>query len=33
LQTNKAAVNYWFTLEDILEDEDKQNELFQLLGI
>ena len=33
LQTNQKAVNYWFTAEDVLENEEKRNEIFRLLGI
>lgn len=33
LQTNKQAVNYWFTVEEVLENEEKRDEVFQLLGI
>lgn len=33
LQTNRQAVNYWFTVEEILADEEKRNELFKLLKI
>ncbi len=33
LQTNQKTVNYWFTVEDILGNEEKRNEIFALLGI
>jgi hypothetical protein len=33
LQTNRQAVNYWFTVEEVLENETRQDEIFQLLGI
>jgi len=33
LQTNQKTVNYWFTVEDVLENEGKRNEVFALLGI
>jgi hypothetical protein len=33
LEINRDAVNYWFTVEDILENEDKRQEVFELLGI
>lgn len=33
LQTNQKAVNHWFTVEDVLENEEKRNEIFALLGI
>ena len=33
LQTNQKAVNYWFTVEEVLENEDKRGEVFQLLKI
>ena len=33
LQTNQKTVNYWFTVEDVLENEEKRNEIFALLGI
>lgn len=33
LQTNRQAVNYWFTVEEVLENEEKRDEVFQLLGI
>lgn len=33
LQTNQKAVNYWFTVEEVLENEEKRNEVFDLLGI
>lgn len=33
LQTNQKTVNYWFTVEDVLENEEKRNEVFALLGI
>jgi hypothetical protein len=33
LQTNKNAVNYWFTIEEVLKDDAKREALFQLLRI
>jgi hypothetical protein len=33
LKTNQKAVNFWFTAEEILEDETKRDELFELLQI
>jgi hypothetical protein len=33
LQTNQKTVNYWFTVEDVLENQGKRNEVFMLLGI
>jgi hypothetical protein len=33
LQTNQRIVNHWFTVEDLLENEDKRNVFFQLLNI
>lgn len=33
LQTNQKIVNYWFTVEDVLENEDRRNEVFALLEI
>jgi hypothetical protein len=33
LQTNQRTVNYWFTVEEVLENKDKRNELFRLLKI
>jgi hypothetical protein len=33
LEINRDAVNYWFAVEDILENEDKRQEVFELLGI
>lgn len=33
LEINRDAVNYWFTIEDILENESKREEVFNLLGI
>lgn len=33
LNNHQLIVNYWFTVEEILEDHQKQNELFTLLGI
>ncbi len=32
LQTNQRAVNHWFTIEDILENEEKRERLFGLLA-
>lgn len=33
LQTNQRTVNQWFTVEDVLENEEKRNEIFALLRI
>lgn len=33
LQTNQNVVNYWFTVEDVLENEDERAEFFTLLRI
>jgi hypothetical protein len=33
LQTNQKTVNHWFTVEEVLENEDKRNEVFKLLRI
>lgn len=33
LQTNQNAVNYWFTVEEVLENEEKRVEVFKLLQI
>ena len=33
LKTNQAAVNYWFTVEEVLEDEDRRDLFFNLLNI
>lgn len=33
LQTNQKTVNYWFTVEEVLEDEDKRSDIFRLLRI
>jgi len=33
LQTNQNAVNYWFTIEEVLKDDAKRDALFQLLHI
>ncbi|MEW6378166.1 MAG: XcyI family restriction endonuclease [bacterium] len=33
LKTNREAVNYWFTIEEVLDDEDKRKEIFSLLRI
>ena len=33
IEANKDAINYWYTIEDILENELKRNEFFKLLGI
>lgn len=33
LQTNQGIVNYWFTVEEVLENEDKRDEIFRLLEI
>lgn len=33
LEINRNAVNYWFTIEDILENETKREEIFRLLDI
>ena len=33
LRTNKRTVNYWFAVEDVLENERQRSQLFQLLEI
>jgi hypothetical protein len=33
LQTNQNTVNYWFTVEEVLENDDKRAEVFSLLRI
>ncbi|MBD2539213.1 XcyI family restriction endonuclease [Coleofasciculus sp. FACHB-SPT36] len=33
LRTNQSLVNYWFTVEEVLQDEEKKEELFRLLDI
>lgn len=33
LEINRDAVNYWFTIEDVLENENKREEIFRLLDI
>ena len=33
LKINQGAVNYWFTVEEILEDEDRREDFFSLLKI
>ncbi|MBZ0300305.1 MAG: XcyI family restriction endonuclease [Anaerolineae bacterium] len=33
LRTNQVAVNHWFTVEEILEDDDKRDTFFSLLNI
>lgn len=33
LQTNQKVVNYWFTIEELVGNEDKQNEAFKRLRI
>ncbi|MCB8951239.1 MAG: XcyI family restriction endonuclease [Ardenticatenales bacterium] len=33
LQTNQKNVNHWFTMEDVLESEEKRGEIFALLRI
>ncbi len=33
LQTNKRTVNHWFAVEDLLENEKRRSQLFQLLGV
>ncbi len=33
LSINNKAVNYWFTVEDFLEDNDKRKQVFKLMGI
>lgn len=33
LKTNQASVNHWFTVEEMLEDEQKKEEVFNLLNI
>jgi hypothetical protein len=32
-KTNQNAVNHWFTIEEVLGDEQKKEALFGLLGI
>lgn len=32
LKTNRSVVNYWFTVEELLENEEKREEVFKLLG-
>lgn len=33
LKTNPIAVNYWLTVEAVLEDEEKREEFFRLLAV
>jgi len=33
LKTNQSAVNYWLTVEEVLEEEEKKEELFRLLVV
>jgi hypothetical protein len=33
LETNKKTVNHWFAVEDLLENEERRSQFFQLLGI
>lgn len=33
LQSHSRSVNYWFTIEDVLENEDLQERFFKLLAI
>jgi hypothetical protein len=33
LKTNQHSVNYWFTAEEVLEDESRREEIFKLLNI
>ena len=33
LQTNQKVVNYWFTVEELLENPGKRNEFFELLKL
>lgn len=33
LQTNRQVVNHWFTVEELLENEEKRDEIFRLLDI
>jgi len=33
LAINQESVNYWFTVEDFIEDETKREQVFKLLGI
>lgn len=33
LEINRDTVNYWFTVEDVLEDESKREEIFRILKI
>ncbi len=33
LKTNRDAVNAWFTIEELLQNADKQEEFFELIGL
>jgi hypothetical protein len=33
LETNKKTVNHWFAVEDLLENEERRSQFFQLLGV
>ena len=33
LKSNRDAVNYWFTVEELIEDENKRETFFGLLNI
>ncbi len=33
LKTNQSAVNYWFTVEEVLENEETKEKLFKLLDV
>ncbi len=33
LKTNKKSVNHWFTIEDILDDEETRQKFFELLDV
>jgi len=33
LEINRNTVNHWFTIEDLLENESKREEIFRLMGI
>ncbi len=33
LEINRDTLNYWFTVEDVLEDESKREEIFTILNI
>lgn len=33
LETNKQVIDYWFTLEDVSDNEERREEIFRLLAI